>query len=97
MRRLEIYASVSPRWCGSFARILTSGSTSWNLGVVWRDLRRGQTTNRLTCEPAMRAAVEISRYPLTGDSRPLIQAFIDRLNLYPEVHVLTNALSTQIW
>jgi uncharacterized protein YqgV (UPF0045/DUF77 family) len=45
----------------------------------------------------MRAAVEISMYPLTGDYRPLIQAFIDRLNLYPEVHVLTNALSTQIW
>jgi uncharacterized protein YqgV (UPF0045/DUF77 family) len=36
-------------------------------------------------------------YPLTGDYRPLIQAFIDRLNLYSELHVLTNALSTQIW
>jgi uncharacterized protein YqgV (UPF0045/DUF77 family) len=45
----------------------------------------------------MRAAVEISMYPLAGDYRPLIQAFIDRLNLYPDLHVLTNALSTQIW
>jgi uncharacterized protein YqgV (UPF0045/DUF77 family) len=45
----------------------------------------------------MRAAVEISMYPLAGDYRPVIQTFIDRLNLYPELHVLTNALSTQIW
>jgi uncharacterized protein YqgV (UPF0045/DUF77 family) len=45
----------------------------------------------------MRTAVEISMYPLAGDYRPLIQAFIDRLNTYPEVQVLTNTLSTQIW
>jgi uncharacterized protein YqgV (UPF0045/DUF77 family) len=45
----------------------------------------------------MRAAVEISMYPLAGDYRPLIQGFIDRLNTYPELQVLTNALSTQIW
>jgi hypothetical protein len=36
-------------------------------------------------------------YPLAGDYRPLIQAFIDRLNTYPELRVLTNTLSTQIW
>jgi uncharacterized protein YqgV (UPF0045/DUF77 family) len=45
----------------------------------------------------MRSAVEISMYPLAGDYRPLIQAFIDRLNTYPELTVVTNALSTQIW
>jgi uncharacterized protein YqgV (UPF0045/DUF77 family) len=45
----------------------------------------------------MRAAVDISMYPLTGDYRPPIQAFIDRLNTYPELHVETNALSTQVW
>lgn len=45
----------------------------------------------------MRAAVEISMYPLTGDYRPPIQGFIDRLNTYPELQVRTNALSTQIW
>jgi uncharacterized protein YqgV (UPF0045/DUF77 family) len=45
----------------------------------------------------MRTAVEISMYPLAGDYRPLIQAFIDRLNTYTELHVVTNALSTQIW
>ena len=45
----------------------------------------------------MRAAVEISMYPLVGDFIPPIQAFIDRLNTYSELKVLTNTLSTQIW
>ena len=45
----------------------------------------------------MRAAVEISMYPLAREYRPLIQAFIDRLNTHPELEVDTNALSTQIW
>lgn len=45
----------------------------------------------------MLAAVEISMYPLTGDYRPPIQAFIDRLNTHPGLTVRTNALATQIW
>jgi uncharacterized protein YqgV (UPF0045/DUF77 family) len=45
----------------------------------------------------MRAAVEISMYPLTGDYRPSIQAFIDRLNTYAGLMVRTNSLATQIW
>jgi uncharacterized protein YqgV (UPF0045/DUF77 family) len=45
----------------------------------------------------MQAAVEISMYPLSGEYRPRIQAFIDRLNTYAELKVHTNALSTQIW
>jgi uncharacterized protein YqgV (UPF0045/DUF77 family) len=45
----------------------------------------------------MRAAVEISMYPLTPDFRPPIQAFIDRLNTHPGLVVKTNALATQIW
>jgi len=45
----------------------------------------------------MRAAVEISMYPLTGDYRPPIQAFIDRLNTHPGLIVKTNHLATQIW
>ena len=45
----------------------------------------------------MRAAVEISMYPLVGNYIPPIQAFIDRLNTYSELKVLTNTLSTQIW
>jgi uncharacterized protein YqgV (UPF0045/DUF77 family) len=45
----------------------------------------------------MRSAIEISMYPLAGEYRPIIQAFIDRLNTHPELKVLTNSLSTQIW
>ena len=45
----------------------------------------------------MRAAVEISMYPLAGEYRSPIQAFIDRLNTHPDLTVRTNALSTQIW
>jgi len=45
----------------------------------------------------MRAAVEISMYPLTGEYRPPIQAFIDRLNTHSGLIVHTNALATQIW
>ncbi|MGO9989981.1 MAG: YkoF family thiamine/hydroxymethylpyrimidine-binding protein [Steroidobacteraceae bacterium] len=45
----------------------------------------------------MRAAFEISMYPLTADYRPVIQDFIDRLNSYPQLQVHTNALSTQLW
>jgi uncharacterized protein YqgV (UPF0045/DUF77 family) len=45
----------------------------------------------------MRAAVEISMYPLTGEYIPPIQSFIDRLNTHPGLVVRTNALATQIW
>lgn len=45
----------------------------------------------------MRAAVEISLYPLTGEYRALIRAFIDRLKPQADLIVRTNALSTQIW
>jgi uncharacterized protein YqgV (UPF0045/DUF77 family) len=45
----------------------------------------------------MRAAVDISMYPLTAEYRPPIQAFIDRLNTHPALIVKTNALATQIW
>jgi len=45
----------------------------------------------------MRSAVEISMYPLAGDYRPPIQAFIDRLNTHPDLTVRTNTLATQIW
>ncbi|HEY2782831.1 MAG TPA: YkoF family thiamine/hydroxymethylpyrimidine-binding protein [Steroidobacteraceae bacterium] len=45
----------------------------------------------------MRAAVEISMYPLTPEYRPPIQEFIDRLNTHPGLVVKTNNLATQIW
>jgi uncharacterized protein YqgV (UPF0045/DUF77 family) len=45
----------------------------------------------------MQSAVEISMYPLAEEYRPLIRSFIDRLNTYPELRVLTNTLSTQVF
>ena len=45
----------------------------------------------------MRSAVEISMYPLAGEYRAPIQAFIDRLKSHPGMSVHTNALATQIW
>ena len=45
----------------------------------------------------MQAAVEISMYPLSGEYRPPIQAFIDRLNTHSGLIVKTNDLATQIW
>jgi len=44
----------------------------------------------------MHSAIEISLYPLASDFIPPIKAFIDRLNTYPEIRVITNAMSTQI-
>ncbi len=44
----------------------------------------------------MRTAIEISLYPLDADFIPPIQDFIDRLNRYPELTVVTNAMSTQV-
>ena len=44
----------------------------------------------------MHTAIEISLYPLDADYIPPIKAFIERLNTYPEINVVTNAMSTQI-
>jgi len=44
----------------------------------------------------MKTKVEISLYPLDADFIPPIKAFIDRLNTYPELEVITNTMSTQI-
>jgi uncharacterized protein YqgV (UPF0045/DUF77 family) len=44
----------------------------------------------------MRTAIEISLYPLNADYIPPIKDFIERLNGYPELSVVTNAMSTQV-
>jgi uncharacterized protein YqgV (UPF0045/DUF77 family) len=44
----------------------------------------------------MQTAIEISLYPLSADFIPPIKGFIERLNTYPEIRVVTNAMSTQI-
>lgn len=43
----------------------------------------------------MKLSVEISKYPLHQDYIPFIQGFIDRLNEYNDLKVITNTLSTQ--
>ena len=45
----------------------------------------------------MDIAVEMSLYPLTSDFIPTIKDFIDRLNTYTDLRVVTNSLSTQLF
>jgi len=44
----------------------------------------------------MRIAVDISLYPLDADYVPPISDFIERLNRHEGLHVVTNAMSTQV-
>jgi uncharacterized protein YqgV (UPF0045/DUF77 family) len=44
----------------------------------------------------MHTTIEISLYPLDAEYIPPIKDFIERLNRYPELKVITNALSTQV-
>ncbi|MGV6857916.1 MAG: YkoF family thiamine/hydroxymethylpyrimidine-binding protein [bacterium] len=45
----------------------------------------------------MELSVEISLYPLKDQYIPTIEAFIERLNTYPGLNVITNTMSTQIF
>ena len=45
----------------------------------------------------MKTSVDISLYPLANDYIPAIQEFIDRVQLYPDVAVVRNDLSTQLF
>ena len=45
----------------------------------------------------MKLTVEISKYPLQDNYSDAIQGFIDELNKAPNLHVITNTLSTQIF
>ena len=45
----------------------------------------------------MKLSVEISKYPLHQDYISFIKGFIDRLNEYDGLKVITNTLSTQIF
>ena len=44
----------------------------------------------------MKVAVDISLYPLDTDVIPPILDVIERLNAYPDLYVVTNAMSTQV-
>jgi uncharacterized protein YqgV (UPF0045/DUF77 family) len=45
----------------------------------------------------MELSVEISLYPLQQEYVPVIRAFIDRVNTYDNLTVITNDMSTQIF
>lgn len=45
----------------------------------------------------MKLTVEISKYPLQDNYIDAIQGFIDELNKVPNLYVITNTLSTQIF
>lgn len=45
----------------------------------------------------MDIGVEVSLYPLDREFIPPIQDFIDRINAHPELKVVTNSLSTQVF
>jgi uncharacterized protein YqgV (UPF0045/DUF77 family) len=45
----------------------------------------------------MNIGVEISLYPINADFIPPIQAFIDRINTWPRLKVITNDMSTQVF
>ncbi|MEW5682336.1 MAG: YkoF family thiamine/hydroxymethylpyrimidine-binding protein [Pseudomonadota bacterium] len=45
----------------------------------------------------MQLSVEISKYPLADDYITPIKGFIEQLNQYPDIKVLTNTMSTQLF
>lgn len=45
----------------------------------------------------MRVSLEISKYPLKEEYGTPILSFIDRLKSYPELHIKTNTMSTQVF
>lgn len=45
----------------------------------------------------MKISVEISKYPLNQEYIPIIQDFIDRLNAYETLTIVTNTMSTQVF
>lgn len=45
----------------------------------------------------MHLSVEISKYPLADDYIGPIKSFIDELNKYPQLTVITNTMSTQVF
>ena len=45
----------------------------------------------------MQLSVEMSLYPLCDDYLPVIKAFIERLQEYPELTIAANTMSTQVF
>lgn len=45
----------------------------------------------------MKLSVEISMYPLKDEYIPAIKDFIERLSKHPDLRVITNTMSTQVF
>ncbi|MDC3332882.1 hypothetical protein OAV62_01435 [bacterium] len=45
----------------------------------------------------MQLSVDVSMYPLKDEYIPAIQGFIDRVNTYSGLEVITNTMTTQIF
>jgi uncharacterized protein YqgV (UPF0045/DUF77 family) len=45
----------------------------------------------------MKLSLEISKYPLADDYIPAIADFIERLNAYPNLRIVGNTMSTQVF
>lgn len=45
----------------------------------------------------MEISVEISKYPLADEHIPAIAGFIERLTQHPEIRVVGNTMSTQVF
>ncbi|WP_428820518.1 hypothetical protein [Microbulbifer sp. MCCC 1A16149] len=48
-------------------------------------------------EPSLKLSVEISMYPLQDEYLPAIKDFIERLHNHPELQVISNTMSTQVF
>ena len=45
----------------------------------------------------MKVSIEISLYPLEQNYIPTIQTFIDQLKTYPDLKIIENTMSTQVY
>lgn len=45
----------------------------------------------------MKLTVDISKYPLAENYKDPIREFIDELAKHPNIHIITNTLSTQVF
>ncbi len=45
----------------------------------------------------MHISVDLSCYPLADDYIPMIRNFINKINQHPDINVVTNTMSTQLF
>jgi len=45
----------------------------------------------------MKVSLEITMYPLTDAYKPAVREFLRKLNSYPNLEIITNGMSTQVF